>query len=60
MSSLKLSDWLLSPHSFPGFDRYEVRAHEERGQQIHHTEWLHFKIPERYALVNAHDLVERA
>lgn len=58
MSPLKPSDWLLSPHSFPGFDRHEVRAHEERGTQVHHTEWLHFKIPRRYALVNAHELIE--
>jgi len=56
--SLRPSDWLLSPHEFPGFDRFELRAHEERGSQIHHTEWLHFEIPKRYALVNANDRIE--
>jgi secondary thiamine-phosphate synthase enzyme len=56
--ALKPADWLLSPHDFPGFDRFELRAHEERGPQIHHTEWLHFRVPKRYALVNANDLVE--
>lgn len=56
--TLQASDWLLSPHHFPGFDRFELRAHEERGAQRHHTEWLHFRIPKRYALVNIHEAVE--
>jgi len=56
--ALKPSDWLLSPHDFPGFDRFELRAHEERGPQVHHTESLHFRVPKRYALVNANELIE--
>ncbi len=55
---LKKSDWLLSPHSFPGFTRTEKIAHIEKGSQIHHTEHLHFKIPKRYALVNATEYIE--
>ena len=55
---LKVSDWLLSPHDFPGFLRFEKTAHEVRGSQIHHTEYLHFKVPKRYALVNATEKIE--
>jgi secondary thiamine-phosphate synthase enzyme len=55
---LKVSDWLLSPHDFPGFLRFETRAHEVRGAQIHHTEYLHFRVPKRYALVNATNKIE--
>jgi len=55
---LKVSDWLLSPHDFPGFERFEKIAHEVRGSQIHHTEHLHFTVPKRYALVNATQEIE--
>lgn len=54
------TDWLLNPHSCPGFQRHEVRAHEEHGGYIHHTEYLHVNIPKRYALVNIQDQVEEA
>jgi secondary thiamine-phosphate synthase enzyme len=56
--TLKPSDWLLAPHDFPGFIKFESRAHEARGAQVHHTEYLHFCTPKRYALVNATDQIE--
>ncbi|MGZ3769018.1 MAG: secondary thiamine-phosphate synthase enzyme YjbQ [Bdellovibrio sp.] len=51
-------DWLLSPHSCPGFLRNEIKSHIQRGSQIHHTEHLYVKIPQRYGLVNVTELVE--
>lgn len=57
---LKPTDWLLSPHDCPGFDRHEVVDHLEKAGQIHHTEYLHFTIPKRYALVSIQDHVEAA
>lgn len=56
---LSPTDWLLEPHGCPGFIKSEVTAHEERGSTIHHTEYLHIKIPKRYALVNVTELVEQ-
>lgn len=53
-------DWLLSPHSCPGFLRHEVVSRVVRQEHIHHTEHLFVKIPQRYALVNIQDLVEAA
>lgn len=50
--------WLLEPHACPGFLRNEVTARIERGDVIHHTEYLFVKIPERYALVNITEKVE--
>lgn len=55
---LKPSDWLLSPHSCPGFKRSEEVAHLEAGPHVHHTEYLHLQIPKRYGLVNINDQVE--
>jgi secondary thiamine-phosphate synthase enzyme len=55
---LKKSDWLLEPHRAPGYLRYEIRDHIESGSTIHHTEYLYFKIPKRYGLVNITDKVE--
>jgi secondary thiamine-phosphate synthase enzyme len=49
---LKSSDWLLDPHSCPGFKRHEVTAHVSQGPYIHHTEHLYLQMPKRYALVN--------
>ena len=53
-------DWLLDPHSCPGFQKHEVFEHLEVGKTIHHTERLHVRIPKRYGLVNITDLVEEA
>ncbi len=50
--------WLLNPSSCPGFLRAQTVDHVEVAPQVHHTEYLHVKIPERYALVNITDLVE--
>lgn len=57
---LKHSDWLLDPHSCPGFERAEVKAHLDRPPYIHHTEHVYVRIPNRYALVNIQQLVEAA
>jgi secondary thiamine-phosphate synthase enzyme len=58
--ALKVSDWLLEPHSCPGFRRHEVVSRVEKPPLIHHTEHLHLEIPSRYALVNIQDHVEEA
>ncbi|MBU6376825.1 MAG: secondary thiamine-phosphate synthase enzyme YjbQ [Bdellovibrionales bacterium] len=58
MKDLTPNHWLLSPHEFPGYQRHELRSHEKRAAQVHHTEWLHFTIPKRYALVNATEKIE--
>lgn len=57
---LKPSDWLLNPSTCPGFQEHEVTAHIQRGDHIHHTEYLHVNIPARYALVNMTDHIEEA
>jgi len=51
-------DWLLSPHGAPGFLRHHPVAHHTKNAQISHTEYLYFKIPSRYALVNITEQVE--
>ena len=56
-SNAKL-EWLLEPHSCPGFLRYELKDHIEKNSQIHHTEYLFLKIPKRYALVNLNAQIE--
>src|SRR4051812_15373965 len=56
---LKNSDWLLDPGKAPGFKKHEAVNHREAGGQVHHTEYLHFVIPKRYALVNITDYVEQ-
>lgn len=53
-------DWLLNPHSCPGFLKSEVTEHLERGDTIHHTEQIFLKIPKRYALVNINSLIEES
>ena len=58
--TLKPSDWLLDPHSAPGFLRHEVTAHREAVPYTHHTEQLYFEIPKRYALVNITEHVAAA
>lgn len=55
---LKPSDWLLNPHSCPGLLRNEITSHVETHGNIHHTEQLHVKIPQRYALVNITSKIE--
>ena len=55
---LKAKDWLLDPHGAPGFQRHEIKDHCENPAVIHHTEYLHFIIPSRYALVNVTSFVE--
>jgi secondary thiamine-phosphate synthase enzyme len=49
---LKVSDWLLNTHEAPGFKKAEKVDTIRKGPLIHHTEYLYFKIPKRYALVN--------
>ncbi|HCM38556.1 MAG TPA: secondary thiamine-phosphate synthase enzyme [Bdellovibrionales bacterium] len=58
--SLKITDWLLDPHSCPGFKNHEVTAHIQKGDSIHHTEQLHLELPKRYGLVNITDHIEAA
>jgi secondary thiamine-phosphate synthase enzyme len=55
---LKPSDWLLDPSDCPGFLKASKVARREAGAQIHHTEHLHVRIPNRYALVNLTERVE--
>jgi len=50
--------WLLNPSSCPGFQKFEIKDHVERGEHVHHTEYFFVQIPERYALVNITDYVE--
>ena len=57
---LKPSDWLLDPHSCPGFKRFEIQDHVEKSPVIHPTEHLHVHIPKRYARVNITEKVEEA
>lgn len=54
----KKPQWLLDPSHAPGFLKHEIVDHLVQGPQIHHTEYLHFKIPSRYALVNINPLIE--
>ena len=56
---LSESDWILDPHSCPGFRESKVIAHEKAAPYIHHTEHLKVVIPKRYGLVNITDLVEQ-
>lgn len=56
--TLTEKDWCLSPHELAGFVRFEPRAHEVRGSQVSHTEYVHVRTPKRYALVNATEQIE--
>lgn len=51
--------WLLNPSTCPGFEKFEAQGHKKIANTIHHTEYMHVKIPQRYALVNITDLVEQ-
>lgn len=51
-------EWLLNPHSCPGFLKHETTSHVEAGPYVHHTEYLYVKTPKRYALVNITEHVE--
>jgi secondary thiamine-phosphate synthase enzyme len=55
---LKVSDWLLDPRSCPGFKRHELVSRVERPPYVHHTEYLHIHVPNRYALVHLTPHVE--
>lgn len=55
---LKPSEWLLDPSDCPGYLRHELVSRVERAPHVHHTEYLHLRIPKRYALVNLNDRVE--
>ena len=57
-SGLKPADWLLDPAHCPGFVRHEAVAHVAAGAQVHHTEYLHVRLPSRYGLVNITERVE--
>jgi len=57
---LTSNDWLLNPHSCPGFKKNDVISHIQKGDHIHHTEHLTLNIPKRYALVNITDHIEEA
>jgi secondary thiamine-phosphate synthase enzyme len=54
----KPSDWCLDPRGCPGFERAELKAHVEKAPYIHHTEYLHLRIPKRYGLVSIQEQVE--
>lgn len=56
---LKREDWLLDPHHAPGFLRSEVGPRLHRSHSRHVTEYLYFKVPKRYALVNLTDFIEK-
>lgn len=55
---LKATAWLLDPSSCPGYLKSEVIARVEKLPAIHHTERIFVEIPQRYALVNIHELIE--
>jgi secondary thiamine-phosphate synthase enzyme len=55
---LKSKDWLLKPHSAPGYLKHELSDRVEKNGLIHHTEILHFNVPSRYALINITPLVD--
>jgi secondary thiamine-phosphate synthase enzyme len=57
---LKESDWIFSTQSCPGYKKHEIVAHEERAQQIHHTEYFYVHLSKRYGLVNLTEHVEEA
>lgn len=50
--------WSLSPHDCPGFQRFEKVDHVEAGAQVHHTEYIHVRLPARYALANITEYVQ--
>lgn len=56
--TLQLKDWLLDPHTPVGYLHSEKVDSVKAGDTISYTEYLHFKIPKRYALVNITTLVE--
>lgn len=61
---LKSTDWCLSPHESKGYLKSEPISTYEAQGQIAHTEYLHFKIPQRYGLINitqnVHDVLARS
>lgn len=58
--ALKPGDWLLNPHRAEGYLRHEVTDHVERGEHVHHTEYLWLRVPSRYALLNITEKIEEA
>lgn len=56
--SLKPKDWLLDTRSCPGFEEFETVDRIEKNGQVFHTEYIHVRVPSRYALVNITELVE--
>lgn len=50
--------WTLSPSRATGFLKAQHVATTEKSGQRAHTEYLHFKVPERYGLINITDEVE--
>lgn len=56
---LKSSDWLLDPNEPAGFINHKLKDHLRSGPTVHHTEYLYFEIPKRYALVNITSLIEK-
>ncbi len=55
-----MADWLLNPSEPVGFKKYEIIDHVEKSPMIHHTEYLYFKIPKRYALINISSIINQA
>jgi secondary thiamine-phosphate synthase enzyme len=51
--------WLLSPHTCPGFLRHQIVSHVEKPPVLHHTEYLFVKTPQRYALSNITEHVQQ-
>jgi secondary thiamine-phosphate synthase enzyme len=57
---LKISEWLLEPNRSLGFEKYKVMDHLVSAPMISHTEYLYFKIPKRYGLINITGRIEEA
>lgn len=58
MEKPKLSDWTLSPGSAAGFLKAKPVAEHKRDHNVSVTEYLYFKIPTRFGLVNITEQVE--
>src|SRR4051812_37690010 len=60
MDKPKLSDWTLSPSQATGFIQAKSVAEHRREHNVSWTEYLFFKIPTRFGLVNISEQVEEA
>ncbi|WII72816.1 secondary thiamine-phosphate synthase enzyme YjbQ [Bdellovibrio sp. 22V] len=55
---LQDKDWCLAPHDATGFLKTEKVAEHKVAGNISWTEYLHFRVPKRYGLINITDKVE--